>query len=256
MHAALLERTNPDIAGRWRRQQVWIGGSDLGPHGAMFVPPDPSHVPAAIADLVAFIDREDVPVLAHAALAHTPFETIHPFPDGNGRTGRALVHAHLRQKGLTRNVTMPISAGLLTDTDAYFAALTRYREGDPVPIVDQFARAAFAAIGNGRLLVDELHAVRHGWDERVRARRGATPWRIADLLVHQPVVNATLVASELKIAPQNSYRSLQPLVEAGVLIEFTDKKRNQLWRAPEVLDAPAGRRNRAAPAGHRNRPAR
>jgi len=228
MHAALLDRTNPDIAGRWRHEQVWIGGSDLGPHGALFVPPHHSRLLAAIVDLVAFIEREDVPVLAHAAVAHAQFETIHPFPDGNGRTGRALVHAHLRQKGLTRNVTMPISAGLLTETDAYFAALTRYREGDPVPIVDQFARAAFAAIGNGRLLVDELHAIRNGWDERVRVRRGATAWRIAD------------------------YRSLQPHVEAGVLIEFTDKKRNQLWRAPEVLDAldrfaaRAGRRSRAA----------
>jgi Fic family protein len=251
MHAALLERTNPDVAGRWRQEQVWIGGSDLGPHGALFVPPHHSYVPAAIVDLVAFIEREDVPVLAHAAVAHAQFETIHPFPDGNGRTGRALVHAHLRQKRLTRNVTVPVSAGLLTDTDAYFAALTRYREGDPVPIVDQFARAAFAAIGNGRLLVQELHVVRQGWDERVSARRGATAWRIADLLVRQPVVNAAFVATELKIAPQNSYRSLQPLVDAGVLVESTDKKRNQLWRAPEVLDAldrfaaRAGRRNRA-----------
>ena len=56
-----------------------------------------------------------MPVLAHAALAHAQFETIHPFEDGNGRTGRALVHAMLRSKGLTRTVTVPISAGLLVD---------------------------------------------------------------------------------------------------------------------------------------------
>ncbi|MBI3257775.1 MAG: Fic family protein, partial [Actinobacteria bacterium] len=54
MHAALLERSDPDIAGRWRDQQVWIGGGDLGPHGAVFVPPHHSRVPAAITDLVAF----------------------------------------------------------------------------------------------------------------------------------------------------------------------------------------------------------
>ncbi len=250
MHAALLERTNPDIAGRWRTEQVWIGGGDLGPHGAMFIPPHHSRVPGAIGDLVAFVDRDDIPVLAHAAVAHAQFETIHPFPDGNGRVGRALVHAYLRHQGLTRNVTVPISAGLLTDTDAYFAALTGYRDGDPVPIVEQFARAAFAAVANGRRLVDDLHAIRRGWDDRIRVRRGATAWSIADLLLRHPVVNAVLVAVELGIAPQNTYRSLQPLVEAGVLVEFTDRKRNQLWRAPEVLDAldrfalRAGRRRR------------
>lgn len=253
MHAALLERTDPDIAGRWRDQQVWIGGSDLGPHGAVFIPPHHSRVPAAIADLVAFIDRDDIPVLAHAAVAHAQFETIHPFPDGNGRVGRALVHAYLRCKGLTRNVTVPVSAGLLSDTDAYFAALTRYRKGDPVAIVEQFARAAFAAIANGRRLVDDLHAIRRSWDERVRVRRGATTWGVADLLLRHPVVNAALVAAEMGIAPQNTYRSLHPLVEAGVLVEFTDRRRNQLWRASEVLDAldrfaaRAGRRTHAAP---------
>jgi Fic family protein len=252
MHTALLEWSAPDIAGRWRDEQVWIGGGDLGPHGALFVPPHHTRVPAAIADLVSFIEREDIAVLAHAAVAHAQFETIHPFPDGNGRTGRALVHALLRNKRLTRNVTVPVSAGLLTDTDAYFAALTRFRDGDPVPIVEQFAKAAFAAIANGRLLVDDLHTIRHSWDERVRARRNATAWRVADLLLRHPVVNAALIASELGIASQNTYRSFGPLLDAGVLVEFTDKKRNQLWRAPEVLDsldrfaARAGWRNRAS----------
>lgn len=252
MHVALLEGSDPDIAGRWRDQQVWIGGGDLGPHGAAFVPPHHSRVPAAIDDLVAFIDRDDVPVLAHAALAHAQFETIHPFPDGNGRTGRALVHAHLRSKGLIRNVTVPVSAGLLTNVDGYFTALTAYRQGDPTAIVEAFAAAGFQAVTNGRRLVDDLHAIRQDWQERVSARRDAAVWRVADVLLRHPVVNAALVAAEVGIAPQNTYRSLRPLVEAGVLVEFTDRKRNQLWRAPEVLDAldrfatRAGRRNRSS----------
>ncbi|CAN5124883.1 Fic family protein [soil metagenome] len=252
MHAALLDRSNPDIAGRWRDQQVWIGGGDLGPHGAAFVPPHHDRVPAGIADLVAFIERDDVPVVAHAALAHAQFETIHPFPDGNGRTGRALVHAHLRAKALIRDVTVPVSAGLLTDIDGYFAALTRYRGGDPTSIVEAFAAAAFRAVANGRRLVDDLHTIRQDWQERVRARRDAAAWRVAELLLRFPVVNAALVAAEIGIAPQNTYRSLRPLVEAGVLVEFTARKRNQLWRAPEVLDAldrfaaRAGRRNQSS----------
>lgn len=251
MHEALLARADPAIAGRWRSEQVWIGGDDLGPHGAKFVGPHHSRIAAAISDLLGFIDRDDLPVLAHAAIVHAQFETIHPFSDGNGRTGRALVHAFLRNKRLTRNVTVPVSAGLLIDTDAYFDALDRYRLGDPVAIVDQFARASFRAIANGRDLVDDLHSIRETWNVRVRARRDAGAWRIVELLLRHPVVNSSLIASELGIAPQNTYRSLRPLVDSGVVVEFSDRKRNQLWRAPEVLDAldrfaeRAGRRDRS-----------
>ena len=252
MHHALLHESDPDIAGRWRDRQVWVGGGRLGPHVALFIPPHHDRVQGLIDDLVAFIDRDDIGVLAHAAVAHAQFETIHPFADGNGRCGRALVHAQLRLKGLTRNVTIPVSAGLLTDTDAYFDALTRYRDGDPVPIVEQFTHAALAAVSNGRTLVCDLRTVRQEWTQRITARRTATAWKIADLLLRQPVVNAAAISAAVGIVPQNVYRSLAPLIEAGVVEELTDKKRNQTWAAREVLDAidrfaaRAGRRNRAS----------
>ena len=108
MHDALLGATQ--CAGRWRDVQNWIGGSDYSPHDALFVPPHPDLVPDAMADLVTFMARNDLPPLVQAAVAHAQFETIHPFPDGNGRCGRALVHSLLRGKGLTRKVTVPVSA--------------------------------------------------------------------------------------------------------------------------------------------------
>ena len=71
-------------------------------------------------DLVAFLGRLDIPVLAHVAIAHAQFETIHPFPDGNGRTGRAIVQAMLRHSRVTTNITVPVSAGLLHDAEGYY----------------------------------------------------------------------------------------------------------------------------------------
>lgn len=251
MHDALLGTSRPQITGRWRGEQVWIGGSDFGPHGALFVPPDPRHVPAAIEDLVAFIDRDDIPVIAHAALAHAQFETIHPFPDGNGRTGRALLHAQLRSKGATRNVTVPVSAGLLAHTDAYFDALSAYRDGDHLAIIERLVAASFAAVANGTALVHDLRTVRLGWQDQIKARRDSNAWNVADLVMRHPVINSTLVARELSIAKENTYRAIRPLVDAGVLVEFSDKKRNQMWQAPDVLrslDAFATRAGRRRPA--------
>jgi Fic family protein len=237
MHEALMIRSQPSIAGQWRQQQVWIGGQAAGPHEAMFVPPHHRHLPAAMDDLLAYLDRDDVPVLVQAAIVHAHFETIHPFPDGNGRTGRALLHAQLRNKGLTRNVTVPVSAGLLADTASYFGALDAYRSGNPVPIVERLAEAAFVAIGNGRRLVEELRAVRATWVEQLKLRRDASAWRALDVLMRHPVVNARLLADELGVAAPNVYRALEPLLAADIVAEFTDKRRNQLWRAPDVLSA-------------------
>jgi Fic family protein len=196
--------------------------------------------------------RNDLQVLAHAAVAHAQFETLHPFPDGNGRTGRALVHAILRAKSLTRNVTVPVSAGLLVDVDAYFASLTAYRDGHPEEIISRFASATFHALGNGRQLVSELRDLRQDWQSRITARRDAGVWRVADLLIRQPAINASLLAKELDVAPANVYRLIEPLVNAGVLVESTDRRRGRTWRSPEVLHAldafaaRAGRRARSS----------
>jgi Fic family protein len=237
MHRALMRDVDPGSAGRFRERQVWIGGGTLGPHNAMFVPPHHSRVGSAIADLVSFVRRDDLPVLAHAAIAHAQFETIHPFTDGNGRTGRALLHSMLRNKALTRNVTVPVSAGLLTDTPAYFAALNTYRAGDPTGIITKLSEAAFAAIANGRRLIGELRDVRASWNDRIHARRDSAAWRVADLMLRHPVINAQLISREAGIAAGNVHRYLGPLEDAGVLVEFTDRRRNRAWRSPEVLKA-------------------
>ncbi|MCV7247820.1 Fic family protein [Mycobacterium koreense] len=245
MHHALMHTSTPAAAGRWRDEQVWIGGGPFGPRGADYIAPHHRRVPAAIDDLIAFTHRLDVPALVQIAIAHAQFESIHPFTDGNGRTGRALVQAMLRRKGLTRHVTVPVSAGLLTNTDAYFAALNAYRDGEAAPIAEQLSQAALLAVANGRRLVTELRDIRAGWATRVTARRDSAVWKVVDLLVKRPVFNAALLRHELGIATGNARRYIDPLVDAGIVVEFTDRTRNRAWRAPEVLAALDGFAGRA-----------
>lgn len=236
MHAALMVGQSRHTPGRWRTEQVWIGGGNS-PRGAVFVPPRHERVPAAIDDLIAFAARDDVALLAQIAVAHAQFETIHPFTDGNGRTGRALVQSMLRNKGLTRQVTVPLSAGLLSDTDGYFAALTAYREGDLAPIVERFAHASERAVVNGRQLITQLREIRASWNDRVTARSDSAVWRVADLLTRRPVVNGALLREELGISTDHPRRHIGPLTDAGIVVEFTDRARNRAWRAPEILGA-------------------
>ncbi|MCG5432606.1 Fic family protein [Mycobacterium sp. MYCO198283] len=236
MHRALMINDPRHTPGEFRTEPVWIGSGST-PIGATFVGPRHELIPGAIGDLIAFAYRADVPALPQIAVSHAQFETIHPFTDGNGRTGRALVQAMLRNKGLTRQVTVPVSAGLLADTGAYFAALTSYRDGDAAPIVESFSRATILAIANGRQLVVELREIRENWNGVISARSDSAVWKVADLLTRRPVLNAVLLAQELGIESTNAHRYLNPLTKAGILIETTNGPRNRVWRSPEVLAA-------------------
>jgi Fic family protein len=236
MHEALLGSTHPEWTRHWRNVQVWIGGRNS-PHTARFVPIHHERVPEAMDDLVAFMSRDDITPLMQAAIAHAQFETIHPFPDGNGRVGRALIHALLRAKGLTQHVTVPVSAGLLTNTETYFDALTEYRNGNPVAIVERLSDAAFQAMSNGRMLVVDIQAARQRWAGVVKAYSNSSAWKLMDLLVRQPVINSQLVQRDLGVAPVNALRAVNRLVTAEVLKEVSGNHRNQLWEATEILIA-------------------
>jgi len=251
MHTALLEHDHPEWVGHWRDEQVWIGGHSQGPHGALFIPPHHSGVAAAMDDLVAFANRTDVAPLVHVAVAHAQFETIHPFPDGNGRTGRALIHALLRHRDITRTVTVPISAGLLVDTGAYFDALGDYRAGHLEPIVQQMTDASFHALGNAQQMIDELDAIQDDWNSRITARSDSSVWPLTRLLGEQPAVTSNLVADRLNISTPAALNAIGRLEDAGILVKAKGEERNRAWVAVDViavLDRFADRGGRRNPA--------
>ncbi|MBA1836586.1 GntR family transcriptional regulator [Corynebacterium sp. zg912] len=235
MHQILLADSAPEIAGVLRGAQVWIGGSDYSPAGAMFVPPHQRHLTELMVDLGEFMARDDLPALAQAAIAHAQFETIHPFADGNGRTGRALVHVVLRERGLTTSSALPLSAGLLTDTAAYFAALDAYRGGDVDRIVQLFARAAIDVAERGSWLAAELVAVREEWNEQLTARADALAWRVLDLLLQRPVLTTAAVSTEFGVSAETARNALDRLEADGIVISAQLDKRQRGWRSPDVL---------------------
>jgi Fic family protein len=246
----LLERHSPRLVG-WRSEPVWVGGRGSTPVTADFVAPDHRRISAALDDLVAFAGRDDLPVLPQIAVAHAQFETIHPFADGNGRTGRALVHLMLRAKQIARTATVPISGGLLVGKEGYFEALGAYRSGDATPVIDEFNHAALRAVQHGRQLLDAMTALREIWRATVRARSDSTVWKILDLLPAHPVIDAETVARHTGTHVNGVRRSVAPLVEAGILVTSQHyRSHRQLYRAPAVLDlldgyaAEVGRRQR------------
>jgi Fic family protein len=233
----LMDTTRPDRRGRWRAQQIWIGGGSRGPQRASFVPPHESRVPALMEDLVAFMRRRDIPPLPQIAIAHAQYETIHPFVEVNGRTGRVVLQAMLRRADITQSAVIPMSAGLLQDTAGYFDALTRYRAGHISDIVDVVARAAHTAVDTTRVLLDDLDAAHDSWRRRLTARRGSAAQRLLGLLESQPAISSKLAVSHLGVTAPNALLAIDRLVEDGILTQVGSRRRNRVWAAYDGLHA-------------------
>lgn len=251
MHAVLMEGQTRHTPGQWRDEQVWIGTSGESPIGASYVAPHESRVPELVDDLVVFSGRTDLPSLVQVAVAHAQFETIHPFTDGNGRTGRALAQSLLRYRGVTRNVAVPVSAGLLSNVEGYHEALTAYRAGNVSPIIFAFADASLKAIENSRRLMQDIDDVTAGWRTIIKARSSSNVWPLLDVIARRPVLDAVTAARELGIQTPNVYPPLRALVEQGILKSKAEHLAGPFWRSDEILGAidnfakRAGRRSAA-----------
>ena len=218
-----------------RDEQVWIGGTPYSPHGASFVPPHASRVPDYINDLIEFGVREDVPPVAKEAIFHAQFETIHPFTDGNGRTGRALVHRMLANDEVLMHSTLPVSAGLLHDVERYMKALDAYHVGNIEPIIACFADALELAVVIGLRIADDVDDVLSAWRASNTDRAGSASHGLPELLVEQPVVNAAYVANRLTITDRAARTLIETACERGILSKMGNAKRGAYYQADELI---------------------
>lgn len=224
-----------DAPGALRCVQNWIGGSDHSPLDAAFVPPPPDLVPELVDDLLRFAARTDLPVLAKAAIAHAQFESIHPFVDGNGRLGRALISAILRHSGLTDRITVPLASVMLANTHDYYERLTRYRTGDVDQFVGYVADAAVHASEASEESAIRLAALPDKWLRDARPRTNSSDASLIDALLNTPIMNADTAVSITGTSEASTYSALARLTEAGVLEVISRSVRYRIWAATDVL---------------------
>jgi Fic family protein len=262
IHRRLLRGTHLDAyAGRVRETQNWIGGSDHNPCSAAYVPPPPEHVSGLLDDLCAFCNTDELPAVAQAAIAHAQFETIHPFVDGNGRAGRALIHLVLRRRGLAPRVLAPVSLVLATWARTYVDGLTQYRYiGSPTSRkavqgvntwVASFSGACTRCASDATAFQARAEQLEAQW----RARLGAIRANSAtDVLLHSlpgaPILTVHSAEALIERTFKPTHAAIERLVEAGILRPITITRRNRAYEAPEIIEAfTALERQLASPAG-------
>lgn len=238
IHRVLLRFVaDKKIAGLVREAQSWIGGNDFNPIGAEYVPPPPAEVQRLLEDLCAFVARDDLPAVAQAAIAHAQFENIHPFADGNGRVGRALIYVVLRRRGDAIDYIPPISLVLAAQKKSYVTGLGRFSAGEVGAWCELFAEATGAAALEAQRFAAQVEAQQEEWLERLgQPRRDAAASQLVHSLPEQPVLDVGVgrrLTGKSHVAVQNALAQLEG---AGILRRLNERKWGRVWECDELLN--------------------
>lgn len=263
VHRRLLAGTRLAVhAGRIRAEQNWIGGSSFNPCSAAFVPPPHERVAELLDDVCLFGSDDALPAVAQAAIAHAQFETIHPFVDGNGRTGRALVQVILRRRGLAPRMLPPVSLVLATWSTSYVEGLTatRYRGRSDSSAAHEglnqwialFAAACRRAVDDAAAFEARVSGIEEHWRAALgRVRAGSAVELLLGALPGVPIVSVSGAAELIGRSFQAANEAMRRLETAGVVRQVTVGRRNRAYEARAIIDAfTALERQLASPAGN------
>lgn len=238
VHGVLLAkgRGSEKQPGDFRTTQNWIGGSR--PGNALFVPPPPDEVIACMGALENFLHNPDVPSIVRAGLAHAQFETIHPFLDGNGRTGRLLVTMLLCHDGVLVQPLLYLSLYLKSHRRTYYELLQRIRtHGTWEEWLDFFLQGIEETANQAADTASRLLQVFQQDRARLHAlgRKGVSALKLHNILQKQPVVTVPRLVTKFGFTAPTANTALVVLVEQGIVREMTGHRRNRVFSYAEYL---------------------
>ena len=249
IHRVLMERSHkPEIGGVIRHSQNWIGGSSYNPCTAVFVPPPPEYCGELLDDLIEYVNGDDHSPLTQAAIAHAQFETIHPFADGNGRTGRALIHAILRRRDIAPGFVPPISLVLATWSEDYITGLTAFRHTHPPDSPERslaahtwlrtFAGATLRACNDAQVYAARIDELVHRWRSGLgTVRKGSAVDLLIGVLPGVPLLTVESAARLIGRSQVATGAAVNRLVSAGILAQRNiGRQRYRIFEAPTVLE--------------------
>ncbi len=239
LHAQLMAGQTRYAPGQWRDRQNYIG---LRMETARYIPPPPGEIPRLMDDLNGLMQYQPegvatVSVLLRAAIAHVQFEGIHPFLDGNGRTGRLLLPLMLKAEG---KPPIHLASFLKLRQMEYYDALLQVQiRLEWEPWIRLFLESVIASCRHTTKLFDGLQAIHQRWQGMLTQqakRRHATIWKVAELLLGQPVVTVNTITQRLGVKFPAANDAVSELVALGILRPATQQRRHRVFHAHEVMN--------------------
>jgi Fic family protein len=234
IHGVLLSRGrgSEKDPGNFRRSQNWVGGTR--PGNAKFVPPPPQVVPDTMADLERFLhdEKNQLPVLIKAGLAHVQFETIHPFLDGNGRLGRLLITFLLCHAGILREPLLYLSLYFKQNREDYYRHLDIVRtQGDWEAWLGFYLAGVRQTADSAVTTAQRLTGLFREDRERIQreGRAAGSALRVHGVMQERPLVTMPEVQAKSSLSFPAVSAGMQLLSRLAVVKEITGKKRDRVF---------------------------
>ena len=224
--------------GRLRDVQVWIGRPGSSIRDARFVPPPPERLRDLLYDWERFVNEpSDVPPLVRCALMHYQIETIHPYPDGNGRIGRLLIMLFLSATGVLPIPLLYMSAYFERDRQRYYDELLDVSiTGDWEPWLLYFLEGVYREAEDALQRMRRIRALQDEWRELLHSRKAsASALRLLEDLLAHPVTTARRASELLDMSDPGARRVLDRLIDAGIVTRRDDTWPH-LYVAQRLLD--------------------
>ena len=238
VHTHLMEgaRGRDAHPGEFRRIQNWIGPPGCSIEQATFVPPPPNQLPELLAEWEAFLHDRTLPPLVQIALVHHQFETIHPFPDGNGRIGRLLITLFLVERDILPSPLLYLSAFFEATRSEYYRRLQAVREEAEWPgWLLYFLRGVTRQAEDALRRAERINELLATWRSLAAASTSRAMPGLIDLLAENPYWTVKRAAERLGVAYTTAQRAIERLVGAGVVQQIGEAKRDRLFCAAEIL---------------------
>ena len=238
LHEKLMHgvRGGQATPGEFRRSQNWIGPAGCTLADATFVPPPPDQLMGCLGAWERFLHDDALPPLVHAALAHSQFEAIHPFLDGNGRVGRLLITLLLIAKGVLPSPILYLSAFFEATREEYYARLLGVTErGEWAEWLIYFLRGAAGQAEDALDRIQRIDDLLKVWREKLAKSPSPLPQRASELFAENPYWTVNRLAARLGVAFTTAQRAIDRLESAGVVAREGEAKRNRVYCARAIL---------------------
>jgi Fic family protein len=235
LHQELMDKARASHfsdPGEFRKSQNWIGGSR--PDNARFVPPPVNEMRTALDDLEKFLHAEDgVPIVIKAGLIHAQFETIHPFLDGNGRTGRMLINFYLWKEKFLETPVLFLSSYFKKHQQLYYDKLSGYREKKVAEWLDFFLDGVIEIANEATAIVDKITKLRTEDMEKIQTlgkRASESAIAVLPKLYGQPIVTNNTIREWTGFTRPGAQTVIDRFIEIGILApKDEDKKYGQFY---------------------------
>lgn len=239
LHEKLMAGVRGDYAtpGEFRRSQNWIGPPGATLANAVYVPPPPTELMGCLGDWEKFLHDRSLPPLVQIALAHSQFEAIHPFLDGNGRVGRLLITLFLIERSILPTPLLFLSAFFEATRPDYYERLRGVTEGEEWSdwlqyFLNGVARQAEDALGRAERINGHLAQ----WRVAVSGTPSKVPLALVDQLAANPFLTVKGAAKRLGVAFTTAQRAVAKLEELSIITEISHAKRDRVYCARALLD--------------------